>query len=216
MVAAIPAISCMWLAWAGGAEPEKPLVLLDSADFRDQKAFEKHWTHYSAENGSPFSKTWTIIEDGNDPVLKCEGKPTGYIRTKGEFENFELTLQWKYPDDKNGNSGILIHTTGKDKIWPMSIQIQLHTPVAGSVFPTGGAKTANVLSKKGLALAVNQWHTCRIRSEDGKVTLFINDEQIGEVTGCQPKKGNIALQSENSETHFRRIKLTKLKPTSKP
>ena len=31
-----------------------------------------------------------------DGVIHCTGKPTGVIRTKSQFENFELVIQWRH------------------------------------------------------------------------------------------------------------------------
>jgi hypothetical protein len=66
-------------------------------------------------------------------VLRCTGSPTGYLRTRQAYKDFRVSFQWRYPENVNGNSGVLVHTTGPDKIWPRSIQVQLHAPKAGSV-----------------------------------------------------------------------------------
>jgi hypothetical protein len=58
---------------------------------------------------------------------------------------------------------------------------------------------------------VDTWHDCLIVCKDGIVTVSINGEKLGSVTGCLPKTGCIALQSEGSEVHFRRILLKPLK-----
>jgi hypothetical protein len=40
---------------------------------------------------------------------------------------------------------------------------------------------------------------------DGKLSVVINGKKAGEVTGCMPRKGAIALQSEGAEIHFRNV-----------
>lgn len=189
----------------------KAVEVLFSAEEFD-KGFDKHWHFHTAENGTARSATWKV-QKGQKPdedVLICLGKPFGYIRTKELYENYEFSLEWKYPQDKDGNSGILIHTSDEDRIWPKSIQVQLHTPTAGSIFPIKPATTANRVDAKGHCKPVNQWNTCVITCRKGTIGVVINGQKSGEVTGCLPSKGAIALQSEGSAIHFRRIQLRKL------
>ncbi|MBT4867502.1 MAG: DUF1080 domain-containing protein [Planctomycetaceae bacterium] len=173
--------------------------------------FPAGWSFFSAE-GDP-KAVWKAVEgkNGADDVLECQGKPYGYIRTQKLYGDFEFKLEWKYPKDANGNSGVLIHTGKEDKIWPNAIQVQLHAPTAGSIFPSGDAKTDNKLMARDLSRPVGQWNTCVITSKAGRVSVTINGKKAGEVTGCQPNMGSISLQSEGSEVHFRRVMLKPLK-----
>lgn len=173
----------------------------------DAETFPKGWSFYSAEKEARLQDTWKVIasRENEPPVLVCLGKPFGYIRTTKEYENFQFGLEWKYLKDPNGNSGVLLHTNGEDTIWPKSIQIQLHRPTAGSIFPSPGARTENTLEVKDVQLAVDQWHKCVITSRDGRISVSINGNKVGEVTGCEPRKGSIALQSEGSRIHFRNV-----------
>lgn len=190
--------------------PGKPVDLLKTGEF------PSGWSYHSAVESSRIDDTWKVIksEDNKaDDVLVCLGKPFGYIRTKDTFQDFDLHLEWKYPKDANGNSGVLVHTMDDDKIWPKSIQVQLHQPTVGSIFPSGGAKTANMLTVKDQKLPVNIWHKLRVLSQQGRLVVFVNEKKVGEVTGCEPREGNISLQSEGSEVHFRRFRLIKLAET---
>ena len=90
--------------------------------------------------------------------------------------------------------------------------MQLHGPTAGSIFPSGDAKTDNKLMVRDLSRPLGQWNTCVITSKGGRVSVVINGKKAGEVTGSQPSRGSIALQSEGSEVHFRRVMLKVLKP----
>jgi hypothetical protein len=139
------------------------------------------------------------------------------LRTKADdYENYELGLEWKYPSAENGNSGILVHTTDADRIWPKSIQVQLHRPVAGSIFPNEGAASDNTQMVRDLSRPVNQWNTCVVRCIDGRVSAVVNGQPVGKVTGCVPRKGSIALQSEGAEIHFRKMWLKRIKPEPQP
>jgi len=180
--------------------------------------FPEGWVFVSAEKDVPLSTTWQVSRDegGNTAFLRCLGKPQGYIRTKDVFDNYDLGLQWRFPDDPNGNSGILLHTSDMDRIWPNCIQLQLHRPKAGSVFPGGEALSDNRLDVKDKSRPLNVWNDCVVSCRDGRIAVTINDEKIGEVTGCVPGKGFISLQSEGSEVHFRRIWLKTMTPQPVP
>jgi len=166
----------------------------------------KTWIFFTAEMAER-EATWNIAKGATeaDNELVCAGKPFGYLRSQQEFEDFEFGLEWKYPQDPNGNSGILIHTVEDDKIWPKSLQVQLHAPAAGSIFPTGGARSDNTGTAMGLSKPVNEWNTCVVVSRKGRVTAVINGQKVGEVTGSQPRRGRICLQSEGAEIRFRRF-----------
>ncbi len=174
--------------------------------------FEKQWKVFSAE---PAPSVWKVVRETpeSEPVLVCSGEIKGFVATVDRYDDFELKFEWKYPKDANGNSGILVYTQDEERIWPTSVQIQLHQPKAGSIFPSGDAMTDNTRDVDlNLARPVNTWNEGRIISRKGRLTVEINEKKAGEVTGARPSAGRIALQSEGSEVHFRHLKLRKLPP----
>ena len=195
------------LCLAGFSEPPDRQEVLFRAE-----SFPDGWMYYCAEKSAKIEDVWQAVKgtDGKADVLICRGKPYGYVRTEKEYGNFELGLEWMYPTDPNGNSGVLIFTNGKDKIWPDAVQIQLHAPTAGSIFPSGKATSENKLMVRDLSKPPGQWNTCIVTARDGRVSVQINGMPVGEVTGCNPRKGGIALQSEGAEVHFRRLWLRRL------
>ena len=176
------------------------------------------WGFYSGKKDAKLENTWVLKNEAQaGSYLVCSGQPYGYISTKKSYENFEFGLEWRFPTDENGNSGVLLFTSGDDQIWPKAIQVQLHQPAAGSIFPTQGAKSKNRLSNVAMvSKGVNQWNTCVIRCIDGTVNVRINDMELGQVVECEPSVGKIALQSEGSEVHFRRIWIRELKSEKSP
>ena len=60
-------------------------------------------TEADFENVNCAEDTWSWGED----VLKCTGKPTGVIRSKKQFTNFEMVAEWRHMK-KGGNSGIFV------------------------------------------------------------------------------------------------------------
>jgi hypothetical protein len=203
------------------ADSEKSDSKVDKPDVKDAASearqlfvpgqFPKGWFFFGGKDGVKLESTWKTTKDAKSgqTILQCLGKPYGYIRTLEVFDNYEFGLKWRFPVDPNGNSGILLHTED-DRIWPKSIQVQLHRPKAGSVFPSGEAKSDNQLTVKDLSKPLNQWNECVIRCVDSKISLEVNKKKVGEVTGCNPSKGKIALQSEGSEIHFQQIWVRKL------
>ena len=180
-------------------------------------AFLKASRPFSPDGAEEAKKSWLPIEpdtDGQPTVLKCTGSPTGYLRTRKTYSDFRVSFQWRYPDNVNGNSGVLVHTTGPDKIWPRSIQVQLHAPKAGSVLIHDGANTDNMVSVSGLVKDSRAWNTCVITCRDDTLTVEINGKKAGTVTGCVPNSGQLALQSEGSEVWFRNIRVESV-PTGK-
>jgi hypothetical protein len=172
----------------------------------------QNWKCYNSDAAIPLSSVWKVASDGADkePVLICSGQPKGFLYTNEIYSDFELTLQWKFPDDANGNSGVLVYTQHEEKIWPTAMQVQFHQPKAGSVFPSGDAKSDNKTDKMELAHPINTWNDCRIVSRAGRLTVEINGVNAGETTGSVPSSGSIALQSEGALVHFRRLKVRKL------
>ena len=55
---------------------------------------------------------------------------------------------------------------------------------------------------------VGEWNEYEIVCEGGKITLFVNGEQVNEAAGCPERAGAIALQSEGAEIHFKDIRLS--------
>ncbi len=172
------------------------------------------WKFFCRDKQSNLAGTWSVQQSEGEAVLVCRGEPYGYLKTTRAFTNFQLSLEWKFPDDENGNSGILLYTNGheKDKIWPTAIQVQLHQPACGAIFPSGDAKADNeIRDVRDACKTVNQWNSCEITSIAGRISVEMNGKKVGVVTGCMPQKGGIALQSEGSEVHFRRIRVRELR-----
>lgn len=202
------------------------LLAQDSAKSKDApsgfgaftpQAFLKASRPFSPDGADQAKKSWTPIEpdsNGVPTVLRCTGTPTGYLRTRQSYRDFRISFQWRYPANVNGNSGVLVHTSGPDKIWPRSIQVQLHAPKAGSILTHDGAKTDNMVSVNDRIEDPRKWNSCVITSRGSTLSVTINGKQVGRVTGCVPNFGQLALQSEGSEVHFRNIRVERVKQSA--
>lgn len=160
------------------------------------------------------SSVWNL----KDGVLTCSGTPSGYIRTKEKHDNYVLLVQWRFDPSKGaGNSGVLLRGQEPDKVWPKSIEAQLHSGNAGDFwcidnFPmkADAARTKGRNTKKshGNERAIGEWNEYEIICDAGTVSLRVNGEELNRATDCQVVPGFIALQSEGAEIQFREVRLS--------
>ncbi len=199
------------------AELDMP-KLMPRQDLLNPRDFPgKDWSFFSGKKDAKITETWTLHQTAQGPVLICRGEPHGYIRTVKPHRNFEFGLEWKYPSDENGNSGVLLFTDNHDKIWPTAVQVQLHTHKTGSIVVSGAAELENeIQTKNGLARTVNHWNELVILSQNGRMELKINGKYVGSVNIISPQSGRIGLQSEGSEVHFRNVWLRDLPGNAAP
>ena len=161
---------------------------------------------------------WSVNAEGE---MKCTGRPIGYIYTEKTYTNFELTLEWRFDAQKGpGNSGILVRRHGDHKVWPNSIEAQLHHRNAGDIWNIGefsmkaaADRTRGRRTKKAAECnekPLGEWNRYSVRMDHGTLTLTVNGVVQNVATGCEEIAGNICLQSEGAEIHFRNIELVEL------
>ena len=180
------------------------------------ESFTANWLFFPSDPAAP--SVWSLRKeptggtDGSQElVLVCSGAVKGFAYTKEKFGDFELKLEWRFPNDDSGNSGVLLFTQSEPRIWPTSLQLQLHQPTAGSLIPSGDSKAETIQDAEvSLARPIGQWNECRIVCVGGTVTVEINGKKAGQATGVTPNSGSIAIQSEGSEVHFRGIRIRPL------
>lgn len=162
----------------------------------------------------------TAIWSVADGLLICKGRPPGVIRTGKDFENYELTIEWRWaPDKKPGNSGLLVHASTPRTIfvWPKSLEVQLGNGDAGDFWMLGETVTVPDSTAQGRRWLKRQdsvekppgeWNTMRVRCKGNTITVWVNEVLMNEGTNLSASKGAICLQSEGGEIHFRKIELT--------
>ena len=186
------------------------------------ESFSSDWHFFPSDPDAP--SVWSLRREPTEQangdeefVLVCSGAVKGFAYTKAKFSDFELKLEWRFPSDNSGNSGVLLFTQSEPRIWPTSLQLQLHQPTAGSLIPSGDAKAETTQDADGsLVRPIGEWNECRIVCNGGTVTVEINGKRAGQATGVTPHSGSIALQSEGSEVHFRRIQIRPLPAPATP
>ena len=70
------------------------------------------WVVYPADTSK---ETWSI----KDGILASTGKPSGFLRTEKSYKQYRFTVEWRFT--KPGNTGVVVHMTPPDAIWPKSI-----------------------------------------------------------------------------------------------
>jgi hypothetical protein len=178
-----------------------------------------------------------------DGEIITTGKPTGYLRTEKQYENFIAEFDWMHVPPKPGavgNSGffvwadpipavgtgytrgievqVLVNLTYKNKKGEITATSQ------GDLFSIWGATCvpdrphpdgwARCLPSGNFTKGEREWNHYRVEGKDGRITLTVNGHEVSGVSKCNPRKGYLALESEGSECHFKNLKIKELPSTN--
>ena len=194
-------------------------------DLFDGKSLDG-WTPFSPakKQGKDIPPTDAKVWSVQDGVIHCEGKPSGYLRTNKDYADYQLHLEWRWVG-KPTNSGVLLHKTGPDVLWPTSVEAQVMHENAGdfylinlsSLFVNGkqlGPVVKPYLRAKKLEPSSEnppgEWNRYDIVCEGDSIRLTVNGVLQNKGTGAKPSSGAICLQSEGSPIQFRNIYLKPL------
>ncbi len=191
--------------------PKEKIMLWNGKDFAG-------WKLFLGDSAADVSKTWSV----RGGVLRCEGRPRGYMRTQRAYADYHLHVEWRWPG-KPGNNGVLVHASGADKVWPKSLECQLHSGNAGDFWVIGGVETAEhakgggrVKGRRTIKLQessekpLGQWNTYDIICKDDWVFVMVNGTLQNLATQCSEKGGKICLQSEGAAIEYRNISVEPL------
>lgn len=183
-----------------------------------------------------------FVKDG---MLITTGKPTGFIRTAKQYENFIAEFEWMHvppKPDAVGNSGFFVWADplpGVGSPFTRGIEVQVLVNLTytdkksgavtasshGDIFPIQGSVCipdrphpsggSRCIPSENRAKGANEWNHYRIEAKDGVIKLAVNGKVVSGVSKSSPRKGYLALESEGSECRFRNLKIKEL-PTSNP
>jgi len=106
---------------------------------------------------------FTVVKEDAKPAIRISGEVFGVLATEREFENFHLSMEFKwgvnkYPPrkDKKRDSGILYHSVGKDwargGAWMRSVELQVQEGGVGDLWcvdsTTNLVRTVKLKNKK--------------------------------------------------------------------
>jgi hypothetical protein len=187
------------------------------------------WHSYLGKTAGP----WAVV----DGALQLDPKAPGQadLITDGEYENYELTVDWKIAE--GGNSGIIIgvhedstlHATYESGIEMQVLDNQKAednkkaSHLAGSLYDLKAAPA-------DAAKPAGQWNKAKIRKDKGHLTFWLNGKetanvQIGSAQWTELlnnskfktwkdfaayPKGHIALQSHGAVVAFKNISIKQL------
>ena len=228
------------------------LALLSSCDREahqegsvSQKAAEEWRVLFNGENldgwrsyGEAASKPAWIVEDGAI-VLDADEFTTsnlgGDLITDGQYENFELKLEWKI--SKGGNSGIFFgvqEIAGQRVAYETGVEMQIldnENHVDGEKPETSaGSCYALYAAAENVVRPVGEYNEVRLIVRDASVEHWLNGHKIVEYQiGSEDwadrvaaskfadwqhfaryRKGHIALQDHTDRVWFRNIRLREL------
>ncbi|GAA0526322.1 3-keto-disaccharide hydrolase [Chitinophaga japonensis] len=192
------------------------------------------WHTYLQDNVSP---AWKVVDGALelDPEAKKSGAHGGDLVTDGEYENYELALQWKISE--GGNSGIIfgVHEDPKFKQTyltgpEMQVLDDAKHPDGKITKHNSGDLYDMKKSAKNAVKPVGEWNQVKIRKKDGLLTFWLNGVQtVSVMMGSDEwkqllanskfktwegfgvySKGHIALQDHGNKVWYRDIKIREL------
>ena len=171
---------------------------------------------------------WQVL----DGALTRVG-PGRDIITMEQFENFDLTLEWKV--ELGGNSGILFRAAeGPERIYMGAPEMQILDDAnhadGRSPLTSVGSNYALHPAPRGLARPVGEWNTVRILVNGNHVEHWLNgvrtvqyelgsEDWLARVAASkfrewpeygQASRGHIGLQEHGDRVAFRNIKIRRL------
>lgn len=134
-------------------------------------------------NQDSLPSNWAV-KDGMIECFGNAGDQGGDIISTEQYDNFELSLEWKI--SANGNSGIFYHTV-EDTMYHSPYQTAAEYQILDDVgftqpvedWQTTGANYAmHVANDKKKLKPVGEWNSTRIIFNKGKVEHWLNGEKI--------------------------------------
>ncbi|MEI6715399.1 MAG: DUF1080 domain-containing protein [Verrucomicrobiota bacterium] len=195
------------------------------------------------------SSGWKLLFDGKDASqlwrgFKKETIPAGWVVADGalfrengggdiiskeQFENFELSIEWKI--SPGGNSGIMFRVQETENTpWKTGPEIQILDNVGGHDPNKAGWMYALYPASVDATKPVGEWNHFRFITQNGKCQHWMNgvkyveyeigstdwDEKVAKTKFAQfpgfgkSPKGHICLQDHGNQVWFKNIKIRPL------
>jgi hypothetical protein len=173
---------------------------------------------------TPAAAPESVVSLRPDGVIAVTGAPSGYFATRASYANYKLHAEWRW-SGKQGNAGLLLHIASgpKDRVWPLSQQVQTKHGAVGDLLPMAGASfTEPLTSAPGASPAikahmaadsekpVGEWNTVDVLARDGMIEVSVNGVPQNRVTGSNPREGKIGFQLEGTAYELRNVTIAPL------
>jgi hypothetical protein len=190
------------------------------------------WRNYKSDKATDRWK----VSNGELFLDKSVTTGTGDIMTDSEFQDYELTLDWKI--SACGNSGVIFNVVEDDKYkntYNSGPEMQMldntcHPDAKIAKHRAGDLYDLIACSKETVKPA-GEWNQVRLVSKNAKMEFWLNGTKVVDFTMHTPewkemvakskfksmpgfgesKKGHIALQDHGDAVWFRNIKIRELK-----
>ena len=199
---------CSLLAAAAHAEDAvKPSARIDLFNGKDMAG----WVLQVKDPAVKPEQVWSV----RDGAIRCEGQPFGYMRTDKAYADYRLHAEWRWPE-KPSNSGVLMHITGADTVFPTCVEAQLKSENAGDLYCFGDVDFAERGPEKSKLVRkqkpcnekpIGQWNSYDIVARGDTIELTVNGELQNRATRTRPAAGYIGFQSEGAPVEFRNLYL---------
>lgn len=171
-----------------------------------------------------------------DGMIITTGKPTGFLRTDKQYENFILEMDWFHVNTKEvGNSGLFVWGDPLPAVgtpYTRGIEVQVLVNLFkkdaytshGDLFSIWGARCKpdrphpmgweRCLPSEERCKGGGEWNHYRVEARNGSIKLQVNGKEVSGVGESNPRKGYLALESEGAECRFKNIMIKELPSTN--
>lgn len=196
--------------------PPAPVPITPTVDLFNGRDFDG-WT-FCMKNGADPTQTWSVHGD----VMHCTGQPAGYARTTQAYQNYQLTVIWRFLKvaPHADNTGILLHIQPPDAVWPECVQAQgLYQHQGDLILMDGAGADGYPPTRKSINIPqmgpqnenpAGEWNTNEIICNANTIGVFVNGKPMNQITGCNLSSGFIGIQSEGGDIEIRRLLLEPL------
>jgi len=229
-------IALLFVIGIGGRAVAQPLFKFgqETGDMAQSGPTEQfRWKGVEWYDVNTGADTWELRGE----TLVCKGEPIGVIRSKKQYENFILYVEWKHME-AGGNSGVFVWSDavpGENRL-PGGVEVQMldlewvelnerdgvRPPIAyvhGELFGVGGVNTVPDNPRGSRSKAVEsrskgkgEWNTYQVICVDGTIKLSVNGKFVNGISKSTQKKGYLCLESEGAEIHFKNLRIMELPP----
>jgi hypothetical protein len=158
----------------------------------------------------------------DDGVLHCDGSVgnIGFLRTKGQFCNFELEAEFRAA--AGANNGICFRAPVYDQKTPAHTGFELQILLRETDEPKGvnGALYSVNPPRTPVTLQPGAWHRVRIRAQGSRIQAWMNETLVQDFdhaavpeTSDRLACGHLFVQSHGGDTDFRKLVIRELPAT---